>query len=227
MTYQEIYEIAKKLDKKTQDRIDKEVGERLKILEEGELTDEQMEEMEDCMYVAFVLQEYLNSEYEILDEERLQILAEMEDLYNEYVDMLARARIEEKVSKKKRMALQLMQIREQLFGHKDHMQEIKVQMKNIQSKSKTLDNLTSKESIKNVAKENKELLNKNKDLEKQLDKQKNITKEQGKELEKNKMTEPSKTVAGPVADLAGKIDRTLFDTPTVDKLELLESKCVS
>lgn len=155
MTYNEIVNIAKRLDKDVKLKIDKEVEERLEILKEGDLDQEDMEKMEECLYMSLVLQEYLDGEYELLDEERNMLLAEMEEMYNEYGDLLTKAKLEEKLSKKKRMALELMRIREQLFSRKDLMKDVNKHMKDNRNNKDELKGLSDKDKMKELAKDNK------------------------------------------------------------------------
>ena len=159
MTYNEVVNIAKRLDDETKKKIDKEVEEKLEILKEGELTQEEMEKMEECLYMSLVIQEYLDSEYELLEEEKTLLLEEMEELYNEYGELLTKAKLEEKVSKKKRMALELMRIREQLFERKDRMKLVDKDIKNNRENSDKLKGLSGDDNMKNIAKENKDLKN--------------------------------------------------------------------
>ena len=77
MTYNEIINIANRLDKKDKARIDKAVEERLEILKLGDLNDEELDRMEECLYMSLVIQEYLDGEYELIEEERLLLLEEM------------------------------------------------------------------------------------------------------------------------------------------------------
>lgn len=155
MTYNEVINIARRLDKETQEKIDKEVEERLEILREGDLNNEDMEKMEECLYMSLVIQEYLDSEFELLEEEKMLLLAEMEELYNEYGDLLTKAKLEEKVSKKKRMALELMRIREQLFERKDRMQDVNKDIKTNRDNNDKLAELSSKDNMKKIAEETK------------------------------------------------------------------------
>ena len=91
MTYEEITNIARRMNKDVQKKIDKEVEERLEILREGDLSEEDMNRMEDCLYMSLVLQEFLDGEYEMLEEERLLLLEDMEELFNEYNELLVNA----------------------------------------------------------------------------------------------------------------------------------------
>ena len=77
MTYNEIIQIAKRLDKEVKERIDEAVEERMEILAAGDLTKDELEKMEECLYTSLVIQEYLNSEAELLEEEKNLLLAEM------------------------------------------------------------------------------------------------------------------------------------------------------
>ena len=154
MTYNEVINIARRLDKETQAKIDKEVEERLEILREGDLNQEDMEKMEDCLYMSLVIQEYLDGEYELLEEEKMLLLAEMEELYNEYGELLTKAKLEEKVSKKKRMALELMRIREQLFDRKDRMRDVNKDIRTNRENNEKLENLSSKDNMEKIAKDN-------------------------------------------------------------------------
>jgi len=151
MTHEEITNIAKRMSKDVQKRIDKEVEERLEILREGDLSEEDMERMEDCLYMSLVLQEFLDGEYEMLEEERILLLEDMEELFNEYNELLISAKLEEKLSKKKRMALELMRIREQLFQHKDRMKMVNEQIKGNRDNKGKLEELSDKKSMKEVA----------------------------------------------------------------------------
>ena len=99
MTREEIFNIASKMDEETRLLIDKEVAERLEILKEGDLSERELEEMEEYLYASLVLQEFLNGEYELLEEDRQALFDEMEEMYNKYSDLLVRAKIEEKVGK--------------------------------------------------------------------------------------------------------------------------------
>ena len=155
MTYDEVLNIAKRLDKETKVKIDKEVDERLAILKEGDLNEEDMAKMEECLYMSLVIQEYLNGEYELLEEEKALLLDEMEELYNEYGELLTKAKLEEKLSKKKRMALELMRIREQLFDRKEFLKNVKENIKTNKESNDKLKELSSKETMKEVAKESK------------------------------------------------------------------------
>ena len=156
MTYNDIINIAKKLDKETQKRIDADVEERVEILKEGELSKEDMEKMEECLYMSLVLQEYLSGEYELLEEEKALLLSEMEELFNEYGELLSKAKLEEKLSKKKRMALYLMKIREELFEKKEKVKDVDERMKNNQENQDKLKDDASKENMKKIAEENKD-----------------------------------------------------------------------
>ena len=89
MTYEEISIIAKRLDKNTKRQIDLDVEERMEILKQGNLTEKELDRMEENLYMSLVLQEYLSGEYELLEEEKDLLLAEMEELYNEYIDLLS------------------------------------------------------------------------------------------------------------------------------------------
>ena len=155
MTKKEIANLASRMDEETRLLIDKEVEERLEILKEGDLTEEELAEMEEYLYASFVLQEFLNGEYELLEEERQELFDEMEEMYNKYSDLLVRARIEEKVGKKKRMTLQLMKIREDLMNRKQDYKDLKNQMKGNREEFKKLNDLTKKSSLKDLAKRNK------------------------------------------------------------------------
>lgn len=156
MTYEEIKKIAKKLDKDDKAKIDKAVEARLKILKEGELTQEELDQMEECLYSSLVLEQYLDGEYDLLAEERAEIFSLMEDMYNEYGELLSRAKLEEKLSKKKRMALELMQIREQLFKCRDKANDVKQRMEENTTNNKALKELSSIDSMQKLAQENKE-----------------------------------------------------------------------
>lgn len=156
MTKKEIANIASKMDESTKLLIDKEVAERLEILKEGDLSEDELSEMEECLYASLILEEFLNGEYELLEEERQALFDEMEEMYNRYSDLLVRARIEEKVGKKKRMTLELMKIRERLMERKQDYKNIKKQMKNNREQYKKLEDLTKKSTIQDLAKKNRE-----------------------------------------------------------------------
>jgi hypothetical protein len=151
MTKDELFNIAKRLDEDTKRLIDKEVEERLEILKEGDLTQEELEQMEEYMYTSFILQEYLNGEYELLEEERQELFDEMEEMYNKYSYLLVCARLEEKVSKKKRMTLELMKIREQLMNSKTDYKNIKSKMKQNREDHNNLKELSKKEKMKELS----------------------------------------------------------------------------
>jgi len=151
MTREELQNIAKRMDEETRDFIDGEVEERLAILRKGDLTEEELQQMEEYLYASLVLQEYLNGEYELLEEERQELFDEMEEMYNKYADLLVRARIEEKVSKKKRMTLELMKIREQLMNRKEDYKDIKQRMKDNRENYNKLKDLNKKENMKEMA----------------------------------------------------------------------------
>ena len=178
MTYNEVINIARRLDKETQAKIDKEVEERLEILREGDLNQEDMEKMEDCLYMSLVIQEYLDGEYELLEEEKMLLLAEMEELYNEYGELLTKAKLEEKVSKKKRMALELMRIREQLFDRKDRMRDVNKDIRTNRENNEKLENLSSKDNMEKIAKDNID----NKNLNNQKETSKKALDVNGEEL---------------------------------------------
>lgn len=178
MTYNEVINIARRLDKETQAKIDKEVEERLEILREGDLNQEDMEKMEDCLYMSLVIQEYLDGEYELLEEEKMLLLAEMEELYNEYGELLTKAKLEEKVSKKKRMALELMRIREQLFERKDRMRDVNKDIRTNRENNEKLENLSSKDNMEKIAKDNID----NKNLNNQKETSKKALDVNGEEL---------------------------------------------
>jgi hypothetical protein len=158
MTYNDIINIAKRLDKDTQKKIDKDVEERLEILKEGDVGKEDLDKMEECLYMSLVLQEYLSGEYELLEEERELLLQDMEELYNEYSDLLSKAKLEEKLSKKKRMALYLMKLREQLFDRKERVKDVNDRLKDNQKNQEELKNLSDKKKMKELADENKKNL---------------------------------------------------------------------
>lgn len=151
MTYDEIAIIAKRLDKNTKKQIDLDVEERMEILRQGNLTEKELEKMEDNLYMSLVLQEYLSGEYELLEEEKALLLAEMEELYNEYMDLLTKAKLEKKLNKKKMMALELMKIREQLLKHKKTIARVKADLKATKKEIKNLEEKSSKEKMKKVA----------------------------------------------------------------------------
>lgn len=152
MTKKEIMIMAQRLDDEAKLLIEKEVQERLEILKEGDLSEEELEEMELYLYASLVLQEFLDGEYEILEEERQQLFDEMEEMYNKYNDLLVRARIEEKVSKKKRMTLELMKIRERLMQSKQDYKDIKKMMKNNRDDKNKLKDVSTKEKMKDYSK---------------------------------------------------------------------------
>ena len=151
MTYDEIAVIAKRLDKDKKRQIDLDVEERMEILKQGNLTKKELEQMEENLYMSLVLQEYLSGEYELLEEEKALLLAEMEDMYNIYVDLLSRAKLEKKLSKKKMMTLELMKIREQLLKHKKTIARVKADMKTTKKNIKDLEEKSSKKKMKDVA----------------------------------------------------------------------------
>lgn len=192
MTYNEIINIARRLDKETQQQIDKEVEERLDILRQGDLNEEEMEKMEECLYMSLVIQEYLDGEYELLDEERELLLAEMEEMYNEYGELLTRAKLEEKVSKKKRMALELMRIRESLFEKKGRVKEVKTQMKENRDNKEKIKEMSSKESMKTLAKEAKIEKAQFKKVGIELDISKNNTEKQRPSMSLEKPKKPER-----------------------------------
>lgn len=164
MTYNEILNIAKKLDKEIKKKIDNDVEERMEILAKGELNREELMKMEECLYMSLVIQEYLNGEMEILEEERLFLLEEMEELYNEYGSLLSKAKLEEKLSKKKMMALELRRIREELFNRKKN---VKLLKDKLQENQKNIDNLkktSSLEEMEVIVNEKKGLKNPDKGL---------------------------------------------------------------
>jgi hypothetical protein len=156
VTREEIFNIASKMDEETRLLIDKEVAERLEILKEGDLSESELEEMEEYLYASLVLQEFLNGEYELLEEDRQALFDEMEEMYNKYSDLLVRAKIEEKVGKKKRMTLELMKIRERLMENKNEYRNIKNKMKANREDHKKLNDLTKKSVLKDLAKQTKE-----------------------------------------------------------------------
>lgn len=155
MTREELQNIAHRMDEETRDLIDGEVEERLQILRQGDLTEEELQEMEEYLYASLILEEYLNGEYELLEEERQELFDEMEEMYNKYADLLVRARIEEKVSKKKRMTLELMKIREQLMNRKADYKDIKQKMKDNRENYNKLKDLNKKENMKELSKPGK------------------------------------------------------------------------
>lgn len=156
MTKREIANIASKMDESTKLLIDKEVAERLEILKEGDVSEDELSEMEECLYASLVLQELLNGEYELLEEERQALFDEMEEMYNRYSDLLVRARIEEKIGKKKRMTLQLMKIREDLMLRKQEYKDVKQKMKDNREEHKKLNDLTKKSALKELARKDKD-----------------------------------------------------------------------
>ena len=158
MTYEEVVNIANQLDEETKEKIEEEVAERLVILAKGNLDEQDMAKMEECLYMSFVIQEYLDGEYELLEEEKAILLDEMEELYNEYGELLTRAKLEEKLSRKKRMTLELMRIREQLFGRKDILKNVDNNIKTNKANNDKLKELSSKDKMKEVAKDYKKEL---------------------------------------------------------------------
>ncbi|MBR3891161.1 MAG: hypothetical protein IKJ30_03725 [Bacilli bacterium] len=152
MDRQEIMNIAQRLDDQAKLLIEKELEERLEILKEGDLSEEELSQMEECLFASLVLQEFLDGEYELLEEERQALFDEMEEMYNRYNDLLVRARIEEKVGKKKRMTLELMRIRERLMNSKQDYKDLKNMMKNNRERKNKLNNLTKKEKMKDYSK---------------------------------------------------------------------------
>ena len=164
MTYNDIVSIAKRLDKETKERIDEGVEERMEILSKGKLTREELMKMEECLYMSLVIQEYLNSEAELLEEERDLLLLEMEEMYNEYGELLSRAKLEEKLSRKKRMALELKRIREELFNRKNRVKRVKNQLQENQDSQETLKKVSSVENMEEIVKSKKDLSNPDKGL---------------------------------------------------------------
>lgn len=163
MTYNDIINIANRLDKETKKEIDKAVEDRLEILKEGELSKEDMEKMEEYLYMTLVIEEYLSGEYGLLEEEKALLLLEMEEMYNEYGEILSRAKLEEKISKKKRMALELMKIREELMKRKDRVKDVNDRMKeNLENQEKFLE-LTGVAKMEEIAQDNKNKLNNKED----------------------------------------------------------------
>lgn len=156
MTHEEIANIARRMNKEVQKKIDEQVAERLDILRQGDLSEADMERAEDCLYMSLVLQEFLDGEYELLEEERVLLLDDMEELYNEYSDLLVKAKLEEKVGKKKRMALELMRIREQLFKHKDRMKFVNEQIKGNRDNKGKLDEVSNKKAMKEMVNPDKQ-----------------------------------------------------------------------
>ena len=152
MTKGEVLNIANRLDDQSKLLIEKEVEERLEILREGDLSEEELEEMELYLFASLVFQEYLDGEYELLEDERQALFDEMEEMYNKYSDLLVRARIEEKVGKKKRMTLELMRIRERLLQSKQDYKDLKQMMKDNRNKKDELKKLTKKEKMKDYSK---------------------------------------------------------------------------
>ena len=152
MTKNEVLNIANRLDDQSKLLIEKEVEERLEILREGDLSEEELEEMELYLFASLVFQEYLDGEYELLEDERQALFDEMEEMYNKYSDLLVRARIEEKVGKKKRMTLELMRIRERLLQSKQDYKDLKQMMKDNRNKKDELKKLTKKEKMKDYSK---------------------------------------------------------------------------
>ena len=152
MTKNEVLNIANRLDDQSKLLIEKEVEERLEILREGDLSEDELEEMELYLFASLVFQEYLDGEYELLEDERQALFDEMEEMYNKYSDLLVRARIEEKVGKKKRMTLELMRIRERLLQSKQDYKDLKQMMKDNRNKKDELKKLTKKEKMKDYSK---------------------------------------------------------------------------
>lgn len=151
MTYEEISIIAKRLDKNTKRQIDLDVEERMEILKQGNLTEKELDRMEENLYMSLVLQEYLSGEYELLEEEKDLLLAEMEELYNEYIDLLSKAKLEKKLNKKKMMTLELMKIREQLLRHKKTIARVKADLKTTKKDIKNLEEKSSKKKMKEIS----------------------------------------------------------------------------
>lgn len=152
MTKGEVLNIANRLDDQSKLLIEKEVEERLEILREGDLSEEELEEMELYLFASLVFQEYLDGEYELLEDERQALFDEMEEMYNKYSDLLVRARIEEKVGKKKKMTLELMRIRERLLQSKQDYKDLKQMMKDNRNKKDELKKATKKEKMKDYSK---------------------------------------------------------------------------
>lgn len=163
MTYNEIINIANRLDKETKQEIDKAVEERLEILKEGELSKEDLEKMEECLYMTLVIQEYLNGEFELLEEEKVLLLEEMEEMYNQYGELLLKAKLEEKLSKKKRMTLELMRIREELLKRKKRIKDVNDRMKENLENQEKFQELSTKEKMEEIAQENKNKIDKEKE----------------------------------------------------------------
>lgn len=155
MTYNEIINIARRLDKETQKEIDQAVEERLEILKEGDLSQEDMEKMEECLYITLVLQEYLSGEHDLLEEEKALLLEEMEEMFNEYGELLTKAKLEEKLTKKKRMALELMKIREELMKRKERVKDVDKRMKENQENQEAFKELSGKDKMQEIAEDNK------------------------------------------------------------------------
>lgn len=151
MTQQEFANIAKRLDEKTQKEIDKEIELRMNILKEGELSEEELNKMEECLYKSLIIQEYLDGEYELLDEEKEFLLEEMQELYDEYGVLLTKAKLEEKLSRKKRMALELLRIREQLMNRKEMLHRVKSEINKNRDNKEKLDKSTDKKTMKDLA----------------------------------------------------------------------------
>ena len=151
MTHSEIVNIAKLLDKETKDKIDAAVDQRMELLVQGDLTQEELIKMEECMYTALVLQEYLNGELEILAEERVLLLSEMEDMYDEYGQLLSKAKLEKKLSQKRMMALQLRQLRESLLNKKGTVKNLKKQEQEQKKNIKELEKLSGEKNLSKIA----------------------------------------------------------------------------
>lgn len=151
MTYNEVVSIAKRLDKETKLRIDACVDERMDLLAGSELTKSEMTKMEECLYMSLVLQEYLEGENELLEEEKMLLLAEMEELFDEYGELLSNAKIEDKKAKKRLMAMDLKRIREELFIKKDAFKAIRAQVKENRKNMKDLKDATSEKNISLLA----------------------------------------------------------------------------
>lgn len=168
MTLEEVKEIASKLDAEMRKKITEEVNERLEILKEADLEDEELEQIEECLYVSLVVQEYLTGAYEVLEEERDFLLEEMKEMFNEYGELLTKAKLEEKLSKKKRMALELMRIRQELLRSREIVSDMKVRMNKNKDDRQKLSVLSSKDTMQQIVKESKKetVIEKNTTVEK-------------------------------------------------------------
>ena len=164
MTYNDVLSIAKRLSKETKDRIDNDVAERMEVLSKGNLSKEDLTKMEDCLYMSLVIQEYLNSEVELLEEEKMLLLTEMEEMYNEYGELLSKAKIEEKLSRKRKMALELRRMREELLNRKKDVQRLKQQLQTNKKNLVDMQDASSVKKMKSIAGDKQDLPNPDKGL---------------------------------------------------------------